>query len=172
MILEGLLTTLNEDASAHLSTMGAVIEGDFHRLLLRPFQATRTFANLRRTKKGVFHVTDDVELLARTAIRQVEGLAVVHDELLCEAGTLAGRRKHTRRPAGADSCRVWQYRTATLIGKGLYSRGGRRVKNGECTPLPLPGEGGYAILVGNRGSADAQRHGAGFAVGHEQVVQR
>ena len=68
MILEGLVTTRNEDRTVHISTMGPDVEADFHHLLLRPFQQSRTFVNLQRERQGVFHVTDDVELMARAAV--------------------------------------------------------------------------------------------------------
>lgn len=68
MILEGLVTTLNVDGSAHVSPMGPRVDSAMRRLVLRPFQTSTTFANLKRTGAGVFHVTDDVELLAETAI--------------------------------------------------------------------------------------------------------
>jgi hypothetical protein len=42
------------------------------RLLLRPFRTARTYANLKAHGEGVFHVTDDVLLLARAALGPVE----------------------------------------------------------------------------------------------------
>ena len=39
---------------------------------LRPFDTSRTFANLKRTKVGVLHITDDVDLFARSAIGKLE----------------------------------------------------------------------------------------------------
>ena len=41
-------------------------------LLLRPFQTSTTYTNLARTRQGVFHVTDDVLLLARAAIGKLD----------------------------------------------------------------------------------------------------
>jgi hypothetical protein len=38
------------------------------RMQLRPYQGTATLANLARSRQGVFHVTDDVELIARAAL--------------------------------------------------------------------------------------------------------
>ena len=40
------------------------------RLVLRPYQTATTFANLSRDGRGVFHVTDDVLLLATAAVGQ------------------------------------------------------------------------------------------------------
>jgi hypothetical protein len=36
--------------------------------VLRPFPTSQTFQNLRRTRQGVLHVTDDVLLLAQAAV--------------------------------------------------------------------------------------------------------
>ena len=71
MILEGVVTTLDEDGAVHVAPMGPEVADGFERMLLRPFQTSRTFANLKRTGQGVLHVTDDVELIARAAIGQV-----------------------------------------------------------------------------------------------------
>jgi len=72
MILEGIVTTINADGSVNISPMGPIVDEALTRLELRPFQTSTTFQNLRRTRQGVFHVTDDVELLARAAVSQLE----------------------------------------------------------------------------------------------------
>ncbi len=74
LILEGLLTTLNEDQSLHLSPMGPEVDATMQRLILRPYQTSTTFANLLRTGAGIFHVVDDVELLARAVTGQFESV--------------------------------------------------------------------------------------------------
>lgn len=74
MIIEGLVTTENEDGSAHLAPMGPRVEADWTRLVLRPYVTSTTYANLRRQRRGIFHVTDDVLLLARAAIGGLESL--------------------------------------------------------------------------------------------------
>jgi uncharacterized protein len=72
MIIEGLMTTANPDGTSNVSPMGprvAAEEGaDWTRLVVRPFRTSTTYANLKRTGLGVFHVTDDVEMLAAAAI--------------------------------------------------------------------------------------------------------
>ena len=69
MILEGIVTTLNTDGSPNVAPMGPRVESEaFETLLLRPFQSTTTFQNLKRQPVGVFHVVDDARLLARAAI--------------------------------------------------------------------------------------------------------
>jgi hypothetical protein len=71
VILEGVVTTLDEDGAVHVAPMGPEVADGFERVVLRPFQTSRTFANLKRTGQGVLHVTDDVELIARAAIGQM-----------------------------------------------------------------------------------------------------
>lgn len=69
-ILEGIVTTLNAEGSVNVSPMGPIVDGSLDRLWLRPFQTSTTYRNLKRTGRGVFHVTDDVELLAQAAVGQ------------------------------------------------------------------------------------------------------
>jgi beta-RFAP synthase len=76
VIFEGLVTTLDQDGSVHLAPMGsefgpraALAQSD--QLILKPYQMSSTFANLHRTGQCVFHLTDDVELIAAAAIGQV-----------------------------------------------------------------------------------------------------
>jgi hypothetical protein len=68
MILEGLLTTLNADGSCNLAPMGPVVTPDLSEFRFRPFQTSRTFENLQRTGQGVFHIVDDVLLIAQAAL--------------------------------------------------------------------------------------------------------
>lgn len=70
-ILEGLVTTLEPDGSPRLAPMGPRVSGDGRRLLLRPYPTSHTFRNLKRHGEGVFHVTDDVLLLAHAALGDV-----------------------------------------------------------------------------------------------------
>ncbi len=67
-ILEGIVTTLNEDQSVNISPMGPIVDTQLSQLILRPFQTSTTYKNLKRTGQGVFHVTDDVRLFAQAAI--------------------------------------------------------------------------------------------------------
>ncbi len=71
-ILEGVVTTLNEDGSTNISPMGPIVDNPIQWLQLRPFRTSTTFANLSRTAQGVFHVTDDVELIAQAAVGRPE----------------------------------------------------------------------------------------------------
>lgn len=68
MVLEGIVTTLNLDESVNISPMGPIVEQTMDVLTLRPYPTSTTYQNLRRSRQGVFHVIDDVELLAQAAI--------------------------------------------------------------------------------------------------------
>ena len=71
MILEGLVTTHDPHGQVHLAPMGPSVDDSFDTLLLRPFPTSSTYQNLLRVPSGVFHVHDDVELLARAAVGQI-----------------------------------------------------------------------------------------------------
>ena len=64
MILEGLITTVDDDGRPHLSAIGPEVDAAITRIELRPFQSSQTYQNLQRTHQAVFHVTDDVESIA------------------------------------------------------------------------------------------------------------
>lgn len=102
MILEGIVTTLNEDGSPNISPMGPEVEPNFVRFALKPYQTSRTYLNLKRTGQGVLHVTDDVELLARAAINQFESLPRVFPAQTVEGVILA------------DACRWYAFRVSQL----------------------------------------------------------
>jgi len=74
MILEGIVTTLNGDRTPNIAPMGPIVDESMQRLRLRPFNTSQTYRNLARQGHGVFHVVDDVLLLARAAIGRWETL--------------------------------------------------------------------------------------------------
>jgi hypothetical protein len=74
VILEGLVTTLNADGSVNIAPMGPIVDEGPRHLILRPYQTSHTYTNLKRTGQGVFHVTDDVEMLAQAAVGEVDPL--------------------------------------------------------------------------------------------------
>jgi hypothetical protein len=67
-VLEGLITTESVDGSVNISPMGPIVDDALERLWLRPFRTSTTYQNLKRTGVGIFHITDDVELIAQTAV--------------------------------------------------------------------------------------------------------
>ncbi len=72
MILEGIVTTLSAEGEVHIAPMGPEIGLDMDRLILKPYQTAQTYKNLMAHPEGVFHVTDDVLLLAQAAIGAID----------------------------------------------------------------------------------------------------
>ena len=68
MILEGLVTTIGKEGKIHVAPMGPRVDSSMSNLLLRPYSTSQTCQNLLHHPEGVFHVTDDVTLIARGAI--------------------------------------------------------------------------------------------------------
>jgi hypothetical protein len=102
MILEGIVTTINADGSVNISPMGPTVDAEMSPMVLRPYRTSTTYRNLKRTGQGVFHVTDDVELLAHAAVNRVETLPK-----LMPAGCIEGFIL-------ADACRWYALRVDLL----------------------------------------------------------
>ena len=68
MILEGIVTSVAADGEINIAPMGPEVSPSMERLLLKPFRTAQTFRNLAAHGEGVFHVTDDVLLLAQAAL--------------------------------------------------------------------------------------------------------
>jgi len=71
-ILEGIVTTRNADGSVNLAPMGPIVDPTFATWIFRPFRSSTTYQNLKRQPSGVFHVTDDVLLIAQAAVGKTE----------------------------------------------------------------------------------------------------
>jgi len=114
MILEAIVTTSNEDGSTNISPMGPTVSSDvggaIEEFQLRPFNTSRTFANLKRTRCGVLHVTDDVMLFAMTAIGQKP-----ENANLIDAESVAGKIL-------AGACRFYEFKVAVLEAAILATR--------------------------------------------------
>ncbi|MFK7735982.1 MAG: DUF447 domain-containing protein [Pirellulaceae bacterium] len=74
MIIEGLLTTEDARGQPHIAAMGPVVDRELNQWLLRPFQTSTTFSNLRAKPNCVFHVTDDVLTIVRVVLKQQPNL--------------------------------------------------------------------------------------------------
>ncbi len=72
MILEGVVTTVDPAGRVNIAPMGPRLLGDPYaearRFVLRPYRTAQTCLNLLAHGEGVLHVTDDVLLLARSAL--------------------------------------------------------------------------------------------------------
>jgi hypothetical protein len=102
LILEGLVTSRSADGSPHLAPMGPRVDRDVTRLLLRPYRTSQTYQNLKRHGEGVFHVTDDVELIAHAAVGQLAALPT-----FMPSKSIAGCIL-------ADACRWFAFRVTNL----------------------------------------------------------
>lgn len=106
MILEGIMTTLDESGEVNISPMGPSVDSpdaeSLKVLVLRPFKTSRTYENLKRTGEGIFHVTDDVELIARGAVKRIETLPAMHPATAVQGMILS------------NACRWYALRVRTL----------------------------------------------------------
>ncbi len=68
MIVEGIVTTQDLSGSVNVAPMGPIVDETMTSLRLRPYQTSQTYRNLKLVPSGVFHVVDDVLLLARAAV--------------------------------------------------------------------------------------------------------
>lgn len=92
LILEGIIVTVDSNGKPNIAPMGPRVTRDLSRLVLRPFQTSQTYQNLKASGVGVFHVTDDVLLLAQAALgERVDAALVAVDDHSC--------------PRLADTCR-------------------------------------------------------------------
>lgn len=71
MIIEGIVTSQNRDSLLNIAPMGPIVDESLTWFRLRPFQTSTTFRNLKETRCGVFHVVDDVLLIAQAALNQL-----------------------------------------------------------------------------------------------------
>jgi uncharacterized protein len=102
MILEGIVTTTNADGTINVAPMGPIVDAAMQSLVLRPFQTSTTYANLKRHGEGVLHVTDDVLLLARAAIG---GLDATPETFPAE---------HVKGAVLRSACRWYEFRVRSL----------------------------------------------------------
>lgn len=72
LLLECVVTSTNEDGSTNVAPMGPIVDPTFTWALLRPFAGSTTLSNLQRDRRGVLNVTDDVELIAHSALNQLD----------------------------------------------------------------------------------------------------
>jgi uncharacterized protein len=101
ILLEGVVTSDNDDGGCNISPMGPIVDWPITRLRLRPFRTSTTFRNLARTGRGVLNVTDDVELIARAAIGRLDVQPAL--VMLEEGGWYL-----------ADACRWYAFRVESL----------------------------------------------------------
>lgn len=103
MILEGIVTTVNEDGGVNVSPMGPLVDRAITQLVLRPFKTSRTFANLKRARCGVLHVTDNVEMMAQAAVGRLDPIPVMEKLPNFEGYVLA------------DACRWYAFKVVQVF---------------------------------------------------------
>jgi hypothetical protein len=88
VILEGIVTTLSPEGKLNIAPMGPKLGPDLslERFELRPYRTSMTYKNLKARGEGVFHVTDDVLLLAQAAI----GVPIDPEPELRQAEAISG----------------------------------------------------------------------------------
>ncbi len=102
MIIEGIVTSLNREGLLNIAPMGPIVDESLTWFRLRPFQTSTTFRNLESTGCGVFHVVDDVLLIAQAALNRLP------EEVPTRAAlTIDGRVLEA-------ACRWYEFRVETL----------------------------------------------------------
>jgi uncharacterized protein len=101
VILKGIVTTVSPEGALNIAPMGPQVDPSSRRFLLRPFRTSTTYRNLKARGEGVLHVSDDVLLLARTAI----GVPV--EPATRPAEVIAGRIL-------VETCRYYEFRVIDL----------------------------------------------------------
>ena len=120
-----MVTTENADGSVNIAPMGPTFakpkDGQSNSsevqaapsawapIELRPFPGSKTFANLTRTRRGVFHVTDNAMLLAQSAIDRWVSPCKVSWRSTCNGWLID------------DACRWWAFEV-TEMGPGEKRR--------------------------------------------------
>jgi hypothetical protein len=82
--------------------MGPIVDERLTTLFFRPFQTSTTFANLKATGCGVFHITDDVDLIARAAVGELTELPEMFPA------------RHVAGSVIANACRWYEFEVASL----------------------------------------------------------
>lgn len=107
LVLEGIVTTIDADSDSdepgdrvNISPMGPLVDATLETLVLRPYTSSRTYRNLEAHGEGVFHVIDDVELLAHAAVSKIS--APVEP-----AVEVRGFRLR-------DACRAYEFRVSSV----------------------------------------------------------
>lgn len=82
--------------------MGPIVDRQIQELKLRPYQTSQTYQNLKRHGEGVFHVTDNVAMLAQCAIGPI-----TPPPTFIKAPNISGKIL-------TDACRWYEFRVLDL----------------------------------------------------------
>lgn len=112
MILEGLVTTTDAGGDLHLAAMGPTVDeaerlaGTLTRFVLRPFPTSRTAGHLLRSRAGVFHITDDVLLVAQVVAGRLAAPPPARRAAVVTGFVLE------------DACRAWEFEIDSIDDSG------------------------------------------------------
>jgi len=122
MILEGIVTSRNQQGELNIAPMGPVVDPEMTRFVLRPFQTSRTFSNLKETRCGVLHVVDDVLLLAKAAIGRLNEIPatfpaeqIAGDVYSPPVAGMNFRLSRLMKLTHEPSCRLWWFITGEFV---------------------------------------------------------
>lgn len=110
MVVEGIVTSVDVAGHLNVAPMGPIVVGDFASLLLRPFQPSTTFNNLAATRCGIFHVVDQVEIIAQAAIGRLTALPDVERATIIDGFVLK------------DCCRWFEFTVDSVDASDARSR--------------------------------------------------
>lgn len=102
MILEGIVTTISAAGEINIAPMGPRVDAGMRQLRLRPFKTAQTYRNLCAHPEGVLHVTDDVLLLARAALGELESTPSLTPARVVRGWVLSG------------ACRFYEFRVLDI----------------------------------------------------------
>jgi hypothetical protein len=102
MILEGIVTTVSREGNVNIAPMGPRVDIGMQRLLLRPYVTSHTYRNLKAHGEGVFHVTDDVSLLAHAAVGALDPLPGMSPASVVRGHVLE------------NACRCYEFRVSSI----------------------------------------------------------
>lgn len=102
MIIEGIVTSQNRDSLLNIAPMGPIVDESLTWFRLRPFQTSTTFHNLKATRCGVFHVVDDVLLIAQAALNQLPTVVPTRPAIKISGQVLE------------EACRWYEFKVETL----------------------------------------------------------
>lgn len=76
MIIEAIVTSCDADGRVNVAPMGPEVDERLEAFVLKPFKSATTYQNLQSCPRAVIHLTDDVELIAKAAIGQLDAVTV------------------------------------------------------------------------------------------------
>lgn len=115
MILEGIVTTVDELGRVNIAPMGPIVPDDYPAsgllsFTLLPFRTSQTHANLSRCPEGVLHVSEDMLLLAQAAIGEVRPEPTMRDAVRVRGKILV------------EACRAYEFRIVSRSGDPVRER--------------------------------------------------